>query len=144
MARPHGPHLCYCPSCGYETEVEAYTKCNTLTCPRCGDRMRAEETGEYRSSRYSPVATPVKVETASIPCAVCHFPIQAPTYIGQQVRCPFCGSINEAVKQGISIPIPVFAGLLGFGLGVLLGPGLLASTKSGSEWLAKQARERIK
>jgi transcription initiation factor IIE alpha subunit len=45
----HGDHTCYCPSCGYEETVGENVKCNTLTCPQCGDRMRAKETGEYRS-----------------------------------------------------------------------------------------------
>jgi len=87
---------------------------------------------------------PTQVITDSIPCAVCHYPIQAPTYEGQQIKCPYCGSINEAIAQGITIPTPVFVGLLSFGLGVLLGPALLATTKGGSEWLAKQARVHLK
>jgi len=145
MAHEHGSHVCYCPSCNYKVEVEAYTKCNLLICPQCGGRMRAVETGEYRTARVpSRVATAsAKVGTESVPCAVCHFPIQAPTYVGQQVKCPYCGSINEAITQ-VAIPTPVFVGLLTFGLGVLLGPALIASTQSGAEWLAKQARERIK
>jgi hypothetical protein len=145
MAHEHGAHVCLCPQCGYETEVEANVKCNTLTCPCCGDRMRAEETGEYRSSRIPSriAATPAKVRTESVPCAVCHFPIQAPTYVGQQVKCPYCGSINEAISQGVTIPTPLLVGLLSFGAGVLLGPALMASTQSGAEYLAKKARERL-
>lgn len=49
MVRPHGPHECYCPSCGYREEVGEYVKCNTRSCPKCGSRLRAEDTGEYRS-----------------------------------------------------------------------------------------------
>jgi len=152
MARPHGPHTCYCPSCNYEVEADAYVQCNTLTCPQCGSRMRAKETGEFHQSRISnnKIATTGMVsstlpwiKTESVPCAVCGFPIPEPSYVGQQVKCPYCGSINEAIKQGITIPTPVFAGLLGFVFGVVLGPSLLASTKSGSEWLAKKARERL-
>lgn len=45
----HGPHECYCPRCGYTETVEESVKCNTLTCPICGDRLRAVETGEFRS-----------------------------------------------------------------------------------------------
>ena len=44
---PHGLHLCSCPACGYQTEVEEYTQCNTLPCPVCGNRLRAVERGEY-------------------------------------------------------------------------------------------------
>jgi len=51
MSHEHGPHECYCPSCGYEEMVMENERCNTMTCPRCGDRMRATETGEYRISQ---------------------------------------------------------------------------------------------
>lgn len=46
----HGTHSCYCPNpdCGYTETVEEYVKCNTRSCPQCGTRMRASETGEYR------------------------------------------------------------------------------------------------
>lgn len=50
--RAHGSHECYCPSCNYRQMVDAYSKCNTLTCPDCGDRLRATETGEYRRTGY--------------------------------------------------------------------------------------------
>jgi len=49
MVHPHGAHECYCPTCGYTETVDAYVKCNTRVCPLCGDRMRAVETGEYRT-----------------------------------------------------------------------------------------------
>ena len=44
----------YCNHCGYEdTEVfVAYSRTcasgDLWICPKCGDRMRAQETGEYR------------------------------------------------------------------------------------------------
>jgi len=50
----HGSHLCYCPSCGSQIEVEEYQKCNELDCENCGDKMRAVETGEYRLSGEDP------------------------------------------------------------------------------------------
>lgn len=84
-----------------------------------------------------------KVAADSIPCPVCRFPIPAPTQVGQEVKCAYCGSISEAIKQGITIPTSVFVGFLCFGAGVLLGPALLSTTKSGSEWLARQARARF-
>ena len=56
----HGPHLCYCPTCGWEQEVSENVKCNTLTCCICGDRLRAVSTGEYRSTRgISQGGTPI-------------------------------------------------------------------------------------
>jgi ferredoxin len=31
---------CACPACGYQTRHQAGVPCRTLTCPRCGDRLR--------------------------------------------------------------------------------------------------------
>ena len=50
MPHEHGPHQCYCPTCGYEVTADEYVRCNTLSCPRCGTQMRAQETGERRVS----------------------------------------------------------------------------------------------
>ena len=148
MVRPHGPHLCYCPNCNTEVEVEAYVKCNTQICPNCGTRMRAKETGEYRTSGNVPVITTKKGTPSttinSIPCPVCHYPIREPTHVGEQVKCLYCGTVSEAILQeGVTIPTPVFVGIICFGLGVVLGPSLIASTQGGSEWLARKARERL-
>lgn len=149
MAHEHGPHKCYCPNCNTEIEVGAYVKCNTQICPNCGTRMRARETGEFRSANAPSVTTrgritATQVTTDSIPCPVCKYPILAPTSVGQQVKCAYCGTISEAIAQeGITIPTPVFVGIICFGLGVVLGPSIIASTQAGSEWLAKKARERI-
>lgn len=150
MAHEHGSHQCYCPNCNTEVEVAAYVKCNTQLCPRCGTRMRAKETGEFRTSGNVPGVITTKegnMPTAtlnSIPCPVCQYPIREPTYIGEQVECLYCHSISEAIAQeGVTIPTPVFVGLICFGLGVVLGPSLIASTQAGSEWLARKARERL-
>ena len=148
MAHEHGSHKCYCPDCGTEIEVGAYVKCNTQICPNCSTRMRATETGEFRSANAPITArngnTATQVITASIPCPVCKYPIQAPTSVGQQVKCAYCGTISEAILQeGVTIPTPVFVGIICFGLGVVLGPSLIASTQGGSEWLARKARERL-
>lgn len=76
-------------------------------------------------------------------CPVCGYPIQAE--VGQIDVCAYCGETLEAVAQdGVTIPTPLFASLIGFGLGVLLGPALIASTDEGRRWLEKQARGRIK
>jgi hypothetical protein len=83
------------------------------------------------------------VSADSIPCPVCKYPIPAPSYLGEEVKCAWCGSINEAISQGVTIPTSVLVGLFSFAAGVVLGPALLASTKSGSEWLAKQATKRL-
>jgi DNA-binding CsgD family transcriptional regulator len=44
----HGEHVCYCPSCGYETTVGENVRCKDQVCPQCGTYLRAKETGEYR------------------------------------------------------------------------------------------------
>ena len=44
----HGPHECFCPTCNYRVEVEENVKCNTISCPNCGTRMRAVDIGERR------------------------------------------------------------------------------------------------
>lgn len=50
MNHEHGAHTCYCPSCGFEQDVEAYIRCNSEICPICGHGLRAKETGEFRVS----------------------------------------------------------------------------------------------
>src|SRR4030042_2206327 len=133
MAHEHGPHKCYCPTCNAEIEVGAYVKCNTLTCAQCGTRMRAKETGEYRVATKEE-SMPNTIATENIPCAICHYPTPAPSYVGQLVKCVYCGSINEAIAD-VTIPTPVFVGFLCFGLGVLFGPALLATTAGGQSWM---------
>jgi len=75
-------------------------------------------------------------------CPVCGFPLTA-HFEGEQVTCPNCQSKLETTISDVTIPTPLFAGGLGFFLGALLGPVLMASTKAGQNWLQKQiARER--
>jgi len=147
MAHEHGPHICICPNCSHEVEVEAYVPCNTQTCPLCGTRMRAKETGEYRVSNNKVSATAVStstVKTASVPCPVCRYPIPAPSYVGEEVKCAYCGSISTAIEQeGVTIPTPVFTFLIGLGVGILFGPSIWALSQGGSEWMARKARERL-
>jgi len=76
-------------------------------------------------------------------CDSCGYPLAA-EFEGQTVTCPNCQTVNEAVSQGITIPTPLFVGLVSFGLGVLLGPALISSTAAGREWLEKQAKEAIR
>lgn len=141
MAHEHGPHTCYCPSCGYQVTVDTGVQCNTLTCPQCGQPMRALETGEYRSSRRSTVAA--AVNTDSISCPVCGYPIPDPRYEGAEVKCAYCGTISQTIAQDVTVPTWLVAGVSGFVIGVALGPSILASIESGSQKLARKARERL-
>ena len=72
-------------------------------------------------------------------CSECGYPIQADAE-GEIAICAYCGEELQAITQGVTIPTPLFVGLLGFGLGMLLGPALVASTDEGRKWLEKQAR----
>jgi hypothetical protein len=146
MAHEHGPHACYCLNCDLEVEVGPYIKCNTQVCPQCGSALRAKETGEYREIRISKEVTTMistRISSESIACPVCKYPIPAPSSIGEQVRCAYCGSISEAIKD-ITIPSTVVVGFICFSLGAVLGPAFWSAVKGGATALERVARERIK
>ncbi len=83
------------------------------------------------------------VTTRNSPCAICGYPIKAARGNGQQVRCPYCSTINEAVITQVSIPTPVFVGFIAFAAGVFFGPAILAATDTGADYLARQVRGRL-
>lgn len=73
-------------------------------------------------------------------CSECGFPIQA-NFEGEATVCAYCGEeLRAVITQGVIIPSTLFWGILAFGLGVLVGPALIASTSEGRTWLEKQAR----
>jgi len=72
-------------------------------------------------------------------CAECSYPIAA-EHVGERATCPMCGTINQVIGQGVTIPTSLFVGIITFGLGMLLGPALIATTEGGRDWLEKQAR----
>jgi len=89
-------------------------------------------------------------------CSQCSYPIGV-NYIGQTVKCPFCGhpqivteqevnmrSENGAVTQGVVLPTWLFWLSVGLAAGVLFGPTLLASSREGALRLARIAEERLK
>lgn len=145
MAHEHGPHICYCPNCGSEITADVDVRCNSLTCPQCGQPMRAKETGEYRQARLSasPTIARTNITTDNIPCPVCGYPVPDPRYVGERVRCAFCGAISETISQGVTIPSWLLTLGIGLVVGTFFGPTILASTDAGSRYLAKKARERI-
>ena len=72
-------------------------------------------------------------------CSECGYPIQA-NVEGETAVCAYCGESLQAIAQGVTIPTSLFVGLITFGLGVLFGPALIATTAEGRSWLEKQAR----
>lgn len=75
-------------------------------------------------------------------CPVCGFPITA-EYEGQSTVCAYCGT-NLIAENGVTIPTPVFVGILCFFGGMLIGPALIATTSEGRSWLERQARGAIR
>lgn len=145
MAHEHGPHTCYCPSCHAELVAEAYQQCNTISCPQCGSRMRAKETGEYREARLGRgIRTNVSadVSTDSLSCPVCNYPIPAPSAVGEQVKCAYCGTVSQAIKD-ITVPTTVVVGFVTFTLGAILGPAVWNAVKGAATALERVSRERI-
>lgn len=144
MAHEHGPHVCYCPSCNIQVTADEYVRCNTIACPNCGAPMRAKETGEYREARGG-IATAISaaISTTSIACPVCGYPIPEPSYVGEHVRCAYCGSISEAI-QDITIPSTVVVGFICFAVGAVVGPAFWSAVKGGATALERVARERIR
>ncbi len=71
-------------------------------------------------------------------CVECSYPLAA-EFAGQEVSCPMCSTINEAIS-GVEIPTPIFAGSIGLVLGIFLGPAMLAGSEWGRNFLAKKAR----
>lgn len=64
---------------------------------------------------------------------------------GEKVICSNCQThlVMTDIGQDISVPAPIIVGLLGFVLGVIVGPALLATSDEGSKWLARQARAKL-
>lgn len=76
-------------------------------------------------------------------CTSCGYPL-AVSHIGEQVSCPNCRSINEAIAQGVTIPTWLMTLGVGLGVGIIAGPAIMASTETGQKWLEKQVRERVR
>lgn len=78
-------------------------------------------------------------QSAILSCPTCSYPL-AFQYDGQTAVCAYCGEKVEAVSQGVTVPTPLFAGLIGLGIGLLFGPAIIASSQTGRQWLERQAR----
>ena len=75
-------------------------------------------------------------------CASCGYPLNA-EFEGQTTTCPMCGTINEAISQGVTIPNWLFASSIGLAIGIILGPSILGSTEAGARYLERRAREKL-
>lgn len=75
-------------------------------------------------------------------CASCGYPITA-EYEGQTATCAMCGTVNEAITQGVTIPTWIFATTIGLAIGLIFGPAIIGSTDAGARWLERRAREKL-
>ena len=75
-------------------------------------------------------------------CPVCGYPVSI-EYEGEATVCAYCGA-NLIAQNGVTIPTPLFVGIVCFFAGMFLGPSLVATTTEGRTWLEKQAREVIR
>lgn len=99
-------------------------------------RISAEH---YTQTERTRTITPIY--SAGVACPICNYPVSV-TRAGEEVHCPYCSA--PLIAQAVTIPTWLLAGVVGLGIGVLFGPSILSSTEAGSQWLARQARERIK
>jgi hypothetical protein len=74
-------------------------------------------------------------------CHNCGYPITANP--GEQIRCPMCGTVNQAISQGVTIPSWLLTLGIGLAVGIFAGPVILASTESGSRYLERRVREKL-
>lgn len=98
----------------------------------------------------------MKTSTTSINCPNCNFPVGAPNIF---LRCPFCNKESSMevamrgktqVQQAIGERIATngmgswMPALIGFGVGIVFGPTILAATRQGAQRMAEMAEEKLK
>jgi len=85
-----------------------------------------------------------EIATDSIPCSACHYPIPKAEFVGQQVKCSWCGTIHEAITQAVvTLPTAILIGVFSFLGGAVVGHAAMISARGGSEWLAGKAEKRF-
>lgn len=64
-----------------------------------------------------------------VKCVSCGFPIAASDREGERVSCPSCGTSGILKRiSAVTIPDPLFFGVMGFTIGLVLGPAFLKAT----------------
>lgn len=64
-----------------------------------------------------------------VKCNVCGFPIATNGAEGSSVQCPSCGATGILKRiSAVTIPDPLFFGVMGFTIGMVLGPAFLKAT----------------
>lgn len=53
------------------------------------------------------------------------------------------GALVPGASDGVTIPTWLFAGMMGLGFGIILGPSIFALSTAGSRRLAELARARV-
>jgi predicted RNA-binding Zn-ribbon protein involved in translation (DUF1610 family) len=97
-------------------------------------------------------------EAIVVSCCSCGYPIAA-TYIGEEIKCPFCGQKGKVKEEesmlsqktgqynitngGVTIPTWLFAGVIGVIIGGVFTPSIMAATEAGSRKLAELSRQYI-
>ena len=80
----------------------------------------------------------------SAPCSICQYPVSiSGLAVGDEVRCPYCGGISQVISE-VSTGSAVLAGVIGFIVGVVVGPSFLLGIKAGQEALERKARSHIR
>jgi DNA-directed RNA polymerase subunit RPC12/RpoP len=69
----------------------------------------------------------------TVACKSCGFPIAVDAKMGEgdSITCPSCGTsgILTKISNPVSVPDPLFFGMLGFGIGLIFGPALIKMGK---------------
>ncbi len=60
-------------------------------------------------------------------CSGCNYPIAA-SYVGEQIPCPMCSTVNEAIT-GVEVPSVIFWGGIGFLAGFLVAKSKAVGAK---------------
>jgi hypothetical protein len=74
-------------------------------------------------------------------CPVCGYPIAASP--GDSPVCANCGANLIADDEGVTVPTWLIVGTVALALGVILGPAILSTTESGSQYLARAAKKKF-